>query len=130
MVFCVLSQQRLKKQLERFFASLYSKRTSVSFSLDNFPFSVLSQEYATQFTIPFLDAEVLTALTSCGSTKALGLDGFNFYIYKSAWSFLKYDLINVFSKFFRTGKLPKGINSVSLVLIPKVPKTQNLSKFR
>lgn len=57
-------------------------------------------------------------------------DGLNFHFYKKAWHIMKEDLMAVFSSFFSTGKLPKGLNSSFLVLVPKVPGTSSITDFR
>lgn len=107
---CILSQWRSNKQLELFFL-LYLQRGTQSPSRLMIFLYVLISRSATQLTVPFLDTEILDALTTYVSSKESGSDGFNFYFYKNAWSFLKAELISVFKEFFRRGKLPIGINS-------------------
>jgi hypothetical protein len=45
--------------------------------------------------------EVAQALSSLGSTKALGPDGFTALFFKKYWSFVKQDVLNYIRNFFQ-----------------------------
>lgn len=54
----------------------------------------------------------------------------NFYFYKKAWVVLKDDIIAAFDKFYSIGKLENGLNSLFLVLVPKVDGFSSLADFK
>ncbi|KAH0716120.1 hypothetical protein KY284_009025 [Solanum tuberosum] len=47
-----------------------------------------------------MDEEIWNALTSIGNDKALGMDGYNAYFYKKAWSITKDDMLMAIKEFF------------------------------
>lgn len=77
----------------------------------------------------FIEEEVYEGLMSCRSNKALGPDNLNFHFYKNAWNIMKTDILLVFHEFYKSGKLPRGINSSFMVLTPKVAGTCILLEF-
>ena len=48
-----------------------------------------------------LELKVVQALSSLGSTKALGLDGFTTLFFKKYWSIVKQDVLNYIRNFFQ-----------------------------
>lgn len=126
----VYSDPMLVKSLARnYFAGLFKKMDLVPFSLERIPFQSLSQEQVNFLARPFSEIEIYDGLMSCGSSKSPRLDGLNFLFYKKAWSFMKMDILSIFSAFHCTGKSPKGINSSFLVLVPKVAGACSLPEF-
>ncbi|XP_058202616.1 uncharacterized protein LOC131317053 [Rhododendron vialii] len=51
--------------------------------------------------------EIIAAIKDCHSSKAPGLDGFNFNFIKKGWNFMKDDLIHFFNDFHSNSKLVK-----------------------
>jgi hypothetical protein len=52
-------------------------------------------------------------------TKSPGSEGFYFKFYIKAWSLICHDMMDLVAEFFRTKKLPKGVNLAYVTLIPK-----------
>ena len=63
-------------------------------------------------------------------TKSPGLDGFNSKFYKTSWSVIGGDVIEVIQPFFRNGKLLQAWNTTVVHLIPKVLNPKNLGDYR
>jgi hypothetical protein len=74
--------------------------------------------------------EVKQAVWDCDGSKAPGPDGFTFSFYKKAWNLISSDIFVMVKEFFRTGKLPKGIGSSFVTLIPKTKGSCRFSQFR
>lgn len=60
--------------------------------------------------------------------EAAVLNNFNFI--KEFWVILKGDLGGMFDEFFENAKLPKGMNSYFLVLVPKISCPQRLTDYK
>lgn len=112
-----------------FFATPFESQQFGKFSLDGVNFSLLYEEQSAALSAPFTKNEIWDGLTSCDIFKALGLNGFNFFFYKKAWKIIRTDILKVFSNFYPSGRLPKGLNSFFLMLIPKVVGTSSPSEF-
>lgn len=125
-----LQPEEIKPQARNYFVGLFKRLDSVPFSLQGLSFLSLPDSQAASLINPFSEAEIHEALMGCGSSKAPRPDELNFYFYKCAWRVFKSDLISMFTDLHNFGKLPKGLNSAFLVLVPKVAGTSSLSEFR
>ncbi|XP_021854438.2 uncharacterized protein [Spinacia oleracea] len=67
----------------------------------------LSAASAQSLVLPVSTAEIDMALKGIGDNKAPGLDGFNSFFFKEAWSIIKDDIYVAVQDFFSTGKLLK-----------------------
>ena len=67
----------------------------------------------------FTMEEVKSSVQGCDGSKCPGPDGFNFKFYRLAWDFIAQDILDIVLSFFRTGRLPKGINTTYVTLLPK-----------
>jgi hypothetical protein len=65
------------------------------------------------------EEEILGALTSLGSTKAPGPDGFMALFYKKYWNHVKSDALVSIEHFFNKNSLLKGQNHSFIALVPK-----------
>jgi hypothetical protein len=63
--------------------------------------------------------EVKNIVWGCDGSKCPGPDGFNFKFYRLAWDFIAQDILNIVLSCFRTGRLPKGIETTYVTLLPK-----------
>lgn len=79
----------------------------------------------TEFTID----EIKTAVFALPSDKAPGPDGFPLSFFPEFWETIK-DEIFLFSEFYQNGKIPKGISTAFLTLIPKKVGASFASEFR
>ncbi|KAL4332801.1 hypothetical protein GQ457_07G014130 [Hibiscus cannabinus] len=90
----------------------------------------LSKEDKLNLEKPFSLEEIKEAVWSCDESKAPGPDGFNLKFFKTCWNNVKNDLLKAFTDSFETGKLPQGVNSTFLTLIPKSSNPVDVSEFR
>jgi hypothetical protein len=74
--------------------------------------------------------EITEAVRECDGAKSPGPDGFNFAFIKEFWDLLKGDVHIMFDQFHGNSRLPKGMFSFFLTLIPKVSSPQSLGDFR
>jgi len=81
-------------------------------------------------TKPFCLDEIKAAVWDCDNFKSTGLDGIHMGFIKDFWSEMKDDLMRFISDFYRNARLSKGINNISIALIPKVDNPQSLHEFR
>lgn len=80
--------------------------------------------------LPFTMEEIKDAVWSCDESKALRLDGINMCFFKRCCHVVSEDLFDMMSKFFRTRKLQKSINSSFIVVIPKMENLNDISDFK
>ena len=59
--------------------------------------------------------EIKRCVWDCDGSKSPGLDDFNFKFYKLAWDFIAEDLLDLITEFFRTGSMPKGVNTFPIL---------------
>lgn len=78
----------------------------------------------------FLDEEISEALFQIGLGKVPSPDGFPARFFQCNWLTLKGEIIQAVKRFFSDGKMPDGVNSTSIVLIPKVKEPKRLKDFR
>jgi len=81
-------------------------------------------------TRPFIEEEVKAAVWDCDSFKSPGPDGVNFGFLKEFWIDMKQDIMRFMTKFYRNGRLSRGINSTFIALIPKTDNPHKLNDFR
>ncbi|XP_010481038.1 PREDICTED: uncharacterized protein LOC104759856 [Camelina sativa] len=74
--------------------------------------------------------EVRRVLFVMPSYKSPGPDGFNVEFYKESWEIVGDDFLVAIQSFYRTGFMPKGINSTILALIPKKKKAIVMKDYR
>lgn len=74
--------------------------------------------------------EVKAAVFELGPTKSPGPDGLNGLFYQKHWETIKHDVVEAVRGFFNTTKLPDGINSTHITLVPKIATPEEVSQFR
>ena len=62
--------------------------------------------------------------------KSPGHDGYSFLFLKKYWDYFKGDVEKFVFDFMETGSLPKGTNSASITLIPKVANPLLIKDYR
>lgn len=78
----------------------------------------------------FDETELKEAIWSCGSNKSPGPDGFTVEFYKKYWDLMKSDLLEALNEFALYPKLPKGVNTAFITLIPKTQNPTTTKDFR
>jgi hypothetical protein len=76
------------------------------------------------------EAEVVQALLSLGSSKALGPDGFTAPFYKKYWSVVRCEVLNCVWDFFLNKNLSRGQNHTFITLVPKQSGSHSMHQFR
>ena len=74
--------------------------------------------------------EIKHVLFAMPNNKSPGPDGFTGEFFKAAWDIVGDDFVIAVQSFFKTGFLPKGINSTILALILKKENSQTMKDFR
>jgi hypothetical protein len=74
--------------------------------------------------------EVIKALSSLGSTKAPGPDGFTALFYKKYWPYVRKDVLACIESFFNHNHLLKEQNHTYIALVPKQNGSQSVYQFR
>jgi hypothetical protein len=69
-------------------------------------------------------------LFQIGPLKAPRPDGFLARFFQRNWGTLKDKIIGAVQEFFKTGIMPEGANTTSIVIIPKVTNPCKLSEYR
>lgn len=121
---------RIKFEATAFFKSIFKEEHVRRPVFENLNFKHVSQEQASQLTLPFSCEEIDSAVASCSVDKAPGPDGFNFKFIKSAWEIVKHDIYEIVHNFWASAHLPKGCNTAYITLIPKVENPTSLKDYR
>jgi hypothetical protein len=91
---------------------------------------VITNEENIILSTPPAEKEVFEALSSLGSTKAPGLDGFTALFYKKYWDLVKKDVLAYLGHFFLHNRLQEGQNHSFIVLVPKLSGSHIAHQFR
>ena len=76
------------------------------------------------------EEEIRKTLFSMPVNKSPGPDGFTCEFFKETWSIVGRDFVVAIQSFFKTGFLPKGVNSTILALIPKKTEAKVMKDYR
>jgi hypothetical protein len=91
---------------------------------------IISEEENTFLCSMPSEEEIVEALSSLGSTKAPGLDGFTTLFYKKYWSIIKSDVMLSIRNFFTENSLPRDQNHTFIALILKLSGSQSTHQYR
>ncbi|XP_028102778.1 uncharacterized protein LOC114302018 [Camellia sinensis] len=78
----------------------------------------------------FSEDKVRAAVKECNGDKAPGLDGFNLLFFQKLWGSVHHEAMNFLRDFHATNRLPYGINSSFITLVPKTDNPLGLSYYR
>ncbi|GJS88146.1 hypothetical protein Tco_0770782 [Tanacetum coccineum] len=116
----ILDPSQIKEEFINFFKEKFKNHDSnVDFPLFSNSFGLCAVDRDSLETPDYLD-EVKNVVWDCGSSKALGPDGFSFAFVKKYWDDIKIDILEYVNIFLDTGSLPHGSNSSFFSLIPKI----------
>jgi hypothetical protein len=91
---------------------------------------VISDEENFTLSTPLVETKFFEALTSLGSTKALGPNGFTTLFYKKCWNLVKKDVLVSIEHFFLHNRLQDGQNHSFIALVPKLSGSHIAHQFR
>jgi hypothetical protein len=94
-----------------------------------FPPVISAEENQILCSIPTED-EVVKALSSLGSSKAPGPDGFTALFYKKYWSVVRGAILNCVWDFFLHKNLSREQNHTFITLVPKQSRSHSVNHFR
>jgi len=124
------SQQGIKQAIVVYFSELYDSPTRKKPQLNPLGFKCLSKESSECLEQEITMEEVKRSVWGCDGSKCPGPDGFNFKFYRLAWDFIAQDILDIVLSFFRTGRLPKGINITYVTLLSKTVEPKEFKDFR
>jgi hypothetical protein len=91
---------------------------------------VITDEENVTLSFPPAEEEILEVLTSLGSTKASGPDGFTTLFYKKYWHLIRKDVLVSVEQFFSNHCLQRQQNHSFIALIPKMSGSHTANLFR
>lgn len=117
--------------VNEYFHNIFSADTSLDASpvLDLLESRVLAADNI-KLCKAFSEKEILDALFQIGPLKAPGPDGLPARFFQRNWSTLKEGVLPAVKDFFHTGVMPEGVNSTSIVLVPKISNPTKISDYR
>ncbi|CAN1139929.1 Transposon TX1 uncharacterized 149 kDa protein [Linum perenne] len=90
----------------------------------------LTKETAEDIIKPITDLEVRTAIFDIPADKSAGPDGFTSLFFQRSWRIVGQKITSDVQMFFKTGNMPRPVNSTLLALIPKKKNAANIKDFR
>lgn len=127
---CIEEPNLVKQAVFNHFHNLYKESWKIRPMFVNRIGIGISIEMAHQLVAEFDEHEVWDVLRCCDGNKSPGPDGFNLLSIKKCWDFMKGGIMEFMNEFHRRAKLPKGINSSFITLIPKVENPVSLTEYR
>ena len=97
--------------------------------LDLFPPVISAEKNQVLCFIPTM-VEVVKALSSLGSSKAFGSDGFTALFYKKYWFVVRCEVLNCVWDFFLNKNLSREQNHTFITLVPKQSGSHSVHQFR
>ncbi|KAA0039770.1 LINE-1 retrotransposable element ORF2 protein [Cucumis melo var. makuwa] len=98
--------------------------------IDNLNWSPISTNQAQNLCSMFTEEEIHEALTAFSNNKSPGPDGFTMEFYKSTWSVLKEEILNIFRDFHSNCIINKAVNITNIALIAKKEKCAEPADYR
>jgi hypothetical protein len=120
----------IKDAAVNFFSNLFRSPDRFRIGLGPVGFKTLSASSSASLERDITLEELKQSVWDCDGSKSPGPDGFNFKFYRLAWNFIADDLLDLAKNFFKTGRLPKGVNHAYVHLIPKIASPVGFKDFR
>ncbi|WJX38360.1 hypothetical protein P8452_26031 [Trifolium repens] len=121
---------RIREEIVSHFTKHFSEEVWDRPTLDGLTFPTISEDEVELLCRPFEEVEIKDCIVNSDGNKSPGPDGFNFEFYKGCWEVVKEDLKRLFSEFHANAKLPRGLLSYFITLIPKVTNPHVINEFR
>ena len=129
----ISDSSEIRKFAVRFYKDLYKSELTDNPDVCSSFFTGLPQVDAganAKLEAPVSISELYTALTSLQSGRAPGIDGLPVDFYKSFWSVLGEDLLEVVTSSLERGRLPLSCRRAVITLLPKKGDLQELKNWR
>jgi hypothetical protein len=125
------NKEEMEDMATKFFTDLYTADEHVQPDIiTDYVQAQITREMNEKLCAAYSDEEIGNALFQIGPLKAPGKDGFPARFYQRHWGIFKEDITAAVKEFFRSGKMPEGINDTIIVLIPKKKNPVCLRDFR
>lgn len=125
------SPEKIKTHLKDYFIDLFKQKSNhLKLKLEKLPLVRIKEEDSLILVANITLQEVEAALKGLNPNKAPGPDGLNDAFIKKFWDYMKKDFMSLVGNFQDSGKLPVGLNSSFITLIPKVSNPKEASDYR
>ena len=121
---------KTRRQIVKFYSSLYQENESWRPLVDGLPFDSIGAAAQAHLERPFELEEVVQVLKDVQGDKAPGPDDFTMAFFQKCWSVLEHDIMAFFGEVFNYCKFEKSLNTTFLSLIPKKVDAINVRDFR
>lgn len=116
--------------LDHFEGFFNREQPEINFDIQGLITKQLSVDEALQLEREFTLEELFGALMSMDSNKSPGPDGISVEYLKKMWTSIHADILKMVQEFCYQGKLPNGLNSSFICLIPKKETPTSVCDFR
>lgn len=127
----VTNKDEIKDMMMHYFTNLFRKDENCDVTMaPRGGFPILSQDVKNDILKDLNDVDIRNAVMEMAPLKAPGPDGFHAIFYQKLWNIVGKTVVDMAMGFFRTGRLPKGLNDTLITLIPKVDNPEKPANFR
>ncbi|XP_057790907.1 uncharacterized protein LOC131008020 [Salvia miltiorrhiza] len=126
-------QDEIAAHIVNYFSNLFADPTGNAVTTDEVRGLVnttVSQVQNNLLTGIPLDEEIKAAVFDLGGDSAAGPDGFTGVFFQHCWEIIKEDICLAVRTFFNKNYLPQGLNSNTLILIPKKEVVETVADLR
>ncbi|XP_057790955.1 uncharacterized protein LOC131008071 [Salvia miltiorrhiza] len=126
-------QDEIAAHIVRYFSNLFADSTGNAVTTDDVRYLVnttVSQAQNNLLTCIPMDEEIKAAVFELGGDSAAGPDGFTWVFFQHCWEIIKADICLAVRTFFNKNYLPHGLNSNTLILIPKKEVVETVADLR
>ncbi|XP_057774769.1 uncharacterized protein LOC130993749 [Salvia miltiorrhiza] len=126
-------QDEIAAHIVSYFSTLFSDSVATHVTTDdvrNLVNNSVSQTHNSLLTSTPLDEEIKAAVFDLGGDSAAGPDGFTGIFFQHCWEIIKADICLAVRTFFIKNYLPQGLNSNTLILIPKKEVVTTVADLR
>lgn len=117
-----------------FFSELYDEQGVVDTNVDlieDLHFDkVITEDSKLDLIKPVSRDEVVASLSSIGSNKASGPDGFSSHSFKFCWTVIGDDFVDAIQNVFKISRLLKEVNSTFITLVAKKENPYGIVDYR
>ncbi|GKV29018.1 hypothetical protein SLEP1_g37997 [Rubroshorea leprosula] len=104
----ITEADKMKEESAIFFEETFTEKQWMRPSVEGLQFKQIAPADNDYLIASFTKEGIKTVVWDCESSKAPGLDGFNFKFIKSEWETIKGDVTEFFHEFQKNGKIVKG----------------------